>query len=540
MDRGRLWFAALLAVKYLVPLAVLGGIYASAHDNLDGDVVYSIVIGRFLAGDAQAFDVFLNGAVDWTYFMRSFQPISLIYAALPPQPAYALTEAFFLSLAFFGMRRLIRDLVPGQGDTLIPLVYAFGLSFTSFGLGLAAAPWVVWLAGRDKAFGGWAAVAVFLIGLNSALALHSLFLPVGTLVCLLVLGCGVRWGRFILLHGVLYAGAALGSVGVLYNLAFGPPSHRSTWPAPEPEGMVGQFIQSTLGDLFFMSSQYHATVVPALYTAFVIGAGLWAARARAWPVLALIAGGAALGAFQPAYDALMVGPLGSVQFDRIGLYAPLACLTLAAVVGARWLRWPLGISLAMFVLAGIGLSPYTLKPLLPPTAREVLREVKASGDYAALFGPRAIGGIDLSRDALFHAATVAGYYRAPEYACLKTVIGDARVLSMGPDPMIAPANDIAALEGYHNLYPLAYRQAFRPVIAAKLAADADLRAYYDDWGNRVYAFGDRARDVAPDYAAAARLGADFVIADRALDDPALADATPDCAGDLRLYRIVSR
>jgi len=543
-DRGALWFAVLVAVKYAVPFVVLGGVYAAAHDNLDSDVAYSVVIGRFLAGDGAAFEVFLNGTLGWTWFIRSFQPISLIHAALPPQPAYALTEVLFLTIAFFGMRQVIGDQVPGAGQraVLVPLVWAFGLSFTSFGLGLAAAPWVVWFCARQARFGLWAGLVVFLIGWNSALALHSLFQPVGTLACLLVLGGSLRWGRFAAVHGVLWAGAVVGSAGVVWTLIAGPPNHRSTWPAPVPERIWGDFAGGVLGDLLVMGGQYHATIVPALYAGFVIGAAL-VLRHRALPVIALVAAGAALAAFRPVYDALLIGPLASVQFDRIGLFAPLACLCLAAVVLARddtpWVRWPLGASLGMFVLAGVGLAPATIKPLLPSSARDVLAEVKAGAPLAGLFGPRGLGGIDLSRAVLFHAATVAGYYRAPEMACLKQVIGGARVVSVGVDPMIAPVNGIAALDGYHNLYPLAYRAAFRPVIAAKLAADADLAAYYDDWGSRVYSFADRARAVPPDYAAAGRLGAGFVIADRVLDDPALADVTPDCTRELRLYRLTA-
>jgi len=92
---------------------------------------------------------------------------------------------------------VIGDQVPGAGQraVLVPLVWAFGLSFTSFGLGLAAAPWVVWFCARQARFGLWAGLVVFLIGWNSALALHSLFQPVGTLACLLVLGGSLRWGR---------------------------------------------------------------------------------------------------------------------------------------------------------------------------------------------------------------------------------------------------------------------------------------------------------------------------------------------------------
>ena len=540
--RGGMWFVVLLALKYALPLVVLGGVYARLHDNLDSDVVYSIVAGRFLAGDRAAFDVFLNGTLDWTFFIRSFQPVSAVYALLPPQPAYALTEAATLAVAFFGMRRLLTDCVPGAGQVLVPLVWAFGLSFTSFGVGLAAAPWVVWFAGRQARFGWGGALVVALIGLNSALALHSLFQPVGTLVCLLVLGLPLRRWRFVAVHGALWVGAALGSVGVLWNLIAGPPNHRSAWPAPVGDGMLADFAAATLSDILVMGDQYHATIVPAVYAGFVIGAGLLVSRARVMPLLALIVAGAALAAFLPAYDRAMIGPLGSVQFDRIGLFAPLACLCLAAVLlsrGLHWLRWPLGAALGLFVLAGAGLSPAALKPLLPATARDVLAEVRVSRDWAELFGPRALGGSDLSRAALYRAATVAGHSRADDYACLATVIGDARVLSLGVDPMIAPANGINAVDGYHNLYPLTYKEQFRPVIADKLDADSTLRAYYDDWGSRVYAFGDRATAVPPDFRAALRLGARFVIAGQALADPALADVTPACAGGLRLYRITA-
>jgi hypothetical protein len=104
--------------------------------------------------------------------------------------------------------------------------------------------------------------------------------------------------------------------------------------------------------------------------------------------------------------------------------------------------------------------------------------------------------------------------------------------------MLAPLNGIAATDGYHYLYPADWHAAFRPVIAAKLAASADLRAYYDGWGSRVSLFIDRVPEIPPDFAALHALGTDFVIADRALPLP---EVPMPCAltGGFRLYRLGS-
>ena len=61
-------------------------------------------------------------------------------------------------------------------------------------------------------------------------------------------------------------------------------------------------------------------------------------------------------------------------------------------------------------------------------------------------------------------------------------------MSVGLDPMIAVMNDIRVIDGYHTIYPLSYKIKFRKIIEKELDKNIKLKNYYDDWGNRVYAF----------------------------------------------------
>lgn len=90
---------------------------------------------------------------------------------------------------------------------------------------------------------------------------------------------------------------------------------------------------------------------------------------------------------------------------------------------------------------------------------------------------------------------------------------DIRVLSFELDPMIATLNGYTALDGYVYNYPLEYKYSFREVIAGELAADRDLREYYDNWGSRVYLFHRNlpADQVEFDWCVAQKIGAEFIL-----------------------------
>ena len=521
-------FLTLLAAHFALPLLLWGSIIAGVHDNLDSEVVYSAVIGRFWASgaDPAAFSVFLGGALGWADFARSLHPLGLLYALFPPVWAYALTEGALLILAYAGFRALM---------AVLACLAAFGMSYSSYGAGLAGAPLMLALLFRAGPLRGWEWAVAVALGLNSAFALHGLFLPAAVVALALMLG---RWpgpARLALLGAGLVASLA-GSAGLVLSVLSGVPSHRADWVPEVSTTPLADWAAGTLTNLATLGSAYHATLTPALHLPVILLAALWAGQRRAALVLAgFIALAVAVRLAEPV-AATHLGALGSIQWYRFLLFAPLLALVLAAMVPGRAVRAAVAMSLGLAVLSGIGLNPTVLKSALPADQVATIRATLKTQDRSAALRQTAaalaaLGPADLARG----VETWARHTRPAAYACLRAALpaNAARVLSHGPDPMLAPLHGIPAIDGYHNYYPLAYKRAFRPVIAARLAADPALAAYFDGWGSRIGTLADRGPDIAPDWSAAARLGATHVIADRGV--PGLArEATCE---DLRLYRI---
>lgn len=529
-------FLALLAAHFALPLILWGSIAAGVHDNLDSEVVYSAVIGRFWAAgaDPAAFSVFLGGALGWGDFARTLQPLGLLYAAVPPVWAYALTEAALLVLAYAGFRALLAALGLRGGAALACLA-AFGMSYSSYGAGLAGAPLMLALVFRAGPMRGSDVALAVMLGLNSAFALHGLFLPIAALALAGMTGQRPAGARLALLAGYL-AASLLASSGLVLAVLSGVPSHRADWVAVFSATPLADWLTGTAANLATLGSAYHAIITPALHVPVILGAALWAGARRAGLVLVGVVALAAAVRLGEPLAATHLGALGSIQWHRFLLFVPVLVLVLAAMVPGRVVQGAVALSLGLAFVTSLGIGPAALKAAVPADQVAAIRTtLKAQGRAAALQQAgralSALGPADLAQG----VETWAGHTRPAAYACLRAALGTGpvRVISHGPDPMLAPLHGIAAVDGYHNYYPLAYKRAFRPVIAARLAADADLAAYFDGWGSRIGTLADRGPDIAPDWAAAARLGATHVIADRRVTGLVQIAA---CDG-LLLYRI---
>ena len=98
-----------------------------------------------------------------------------------------------------------------------------------------------------------------------------------------------------------------------------------------------------------------------------------------------------------------------------------------------------------------------------------------------------------------------------------------RVVSFGIDPAAALYHGFYCLDGYSNNYDVAYKQAFRKVIAPELARNDYIRQNFDDWGNRCYLFSSEC----PGYYTIEKGG--FYLKDYQIDTQALMDiAGVDC------------
>ena len=101
--------------------------------------------------------------------------------------------------------------------------------------------------------------------------------------------------------------------------------------------------------------------------------------------------------------------------------------------------------------------------------------------------------------------------------------------------MVAVMNNIKVIDGYHNIYPNSYKIKFRKIISRELEANEELRKYYDDWGNRVYAFYSDKDNLLLDFAAAKKIGADYVISSFAIKNNNLEIICSRCNNSKKLF-----
>ncbi|WP_252346559.1 DUF6044 family protein, partial [Listeria monocytogenes] len=84
------------------------------------------------------------------------------------------------------------------------------------------------------------------------------------------------------------------------------------------------------------------------------------------------------------------------------------------------------------------------------------------------------------------------FYATEQMEEIKDYIGKPqssyRVGSIGLHPSVSQESGFYTVDGYVNSYPLAYKRAFRKIIAGELDKSPVLEDYYDNWGNRCYIF----------------------------------------------------
>lgn len=63
-----------------------------------------------------------------------------------------------------------------------------------------------------------------------------------------------------------------------------------------------------------------------------------------------------------------------------------------------------------------------------------------------------------------------------------------RIVNIGISPVASLMHGFHTIDGYSNNYPLEYKHKFREIIEGELAENDYIKAYFDNWGSRCYAF----------------------------------------------------
>ena len=527
-------FLSLVTLRYLIAILMFGDAYAPLHDNLDSVVVYNVVAGNFWASgfDASVFDVFIAGQSKWFHYYQSLSPQTLFYALFSPQTAYVANEVLGLALAFFSTALLLRTLeVSPWPARVFAALFAFSVAYSTYGLGYSAAPLLIWLSLRPQPprLFEWSVVA--LIGASTSLALHGFFFPFALLASLWLFGQWSHTRRAFAVAMLFLAVSVLASSGVIYSALFEPPSHRVDFLEALTPPTLADVVTGVLAQFAILSGQGHAIVLPGLFAApflaamFLSGSNVMRDMGVKLAVLIFVVG--LISVYEAQILALVPGFLKSIQIARFGLYLPLLLILSAALTWtaspSRGARRTISIAAGIYgilaTLAMSGLNPSSLKSAIPERMHDtVVADLKAKG-VAALVDPSFYRTHGLTFTAIRAGGeTFSNHFRPEAYACVRTAVKGGRVLSIGLDPMVAPFHGIAAIDGYHNFYPLTYKTAFRDIIADQLPVSRKGASYFDDWGSRLESFVTQPDVFHLNLNAARALGATALISAFPIDD----------------------
>lgn len=476
--------AVVLIVIYFSPYVILGeGAHVRTHDNLDSNVVWFKILAEsgqiFAPMDAEIPNML--GGVPRDSFGTEFNVILWLFVLFKPFTAYVINETIMRFVAFFGMLLLLRrHVIKADHDQLIATGVALAFSFLPFlptsGLSFAGLPLVLYaflnIRARMGTWKDW--LILFLVPFYSSLVLTFCFF-------LAVMGIWwlVDWIRTKTFNGTWLAAIVLMGCTFLiveYRLVYGTfvdsgfIAHRTEFLLSHKD-FIG-FIQLGLKNFFKAHthdiSLHEYIILPVIGLALIVSL-LKGMRAR-WLLLLLILE-LALSMWYGFWYWEGLTPLkersellNTFNFSRfhfLSQFVWYVAFALALSIIAGRFKWTKYVALVLLCVQ-VGYVTYAGNP-----------EIKYERhNYVS-----------------FHE-----FYSPELFQEIQAYIGkdprDYRVVSVGMHPAIPQYSGFYTADGYITVYPLAYKHAFRDVIASELDKNKSLKHYFDTWGSRCYVFAD--------------------------------------------------
>lgn len=486
----------LLTAAGFLPYLFMGtGSVVTINDQLDGEIFTYIFQAKYLGSGQKVIEEWMGGIGKEALFPPSMLTV-ILYKILPVFPAFLLNQFVVAVTAFLGMNAFIKRLT--QKNTLalvtallfayLPFYSVYGL--TTAGIAMLAAAFLE-LAERKNCVRNLALVLLY--GAMSSFVLLG-YAVSGCLVlsCIVLLlrrdrrTFGWVYAAAALLIG-LYAVCNLDLIAQVFGIGTSVVSHKTEYVL-HALAFADSFWEMLIHGSAHAPS-YHGWMLWLVMAVLVICAPVRKYMAqrqrREYVQLELfflaalfIAGFYAL--FHTQWMSAVRQSLGGFfvyfQLDRIYWLYPFLWYTMLA----------LSLSLLGGVLqTGGGVKRYLgsgfLLVMTAAAAFHVLINSDLKRNVRQLLGPESS-----------NAVTWEKYYGEDIFEQIAEAIGRAqesyRVGSVALNPAAAAYHGFYTVDGYSNNYELAYKHAFREVIAGELEQDEDLKRYFDEWGNRCYLF----------------------------------------------------
>ena len=537
----------ILSIYYFLSIIIFKEIIVTPHDNLDILTVYDHVIGNIFRGELDAASYFLSGTIKWFYIENLFHPINLMHLVLDAKHYYFTQEIIQKILSYFAFYILAKSVSKNKfNNSLSAVVYSSIINVEKlFGLGLVMAPYFLYLLVKKKEFKPKHFFIIIIIGLSTSLARDYLALclviPISVLINQSIKNIKEIINYFI----IITLSILISSIPVILSLVDIGETHRLSHSLLNFFSTKGfqDFLPTPLIFLYFfiisfsILSKKKNQVLLAFFLILIFTYSLY------------------INPFLKNLISLnFFNFLEGFNFQRIDRIIPLIICVLLNynlnVLNRIYLKkfiYFLSISTIIIIQAYIPTKEAGKKLLQNNLKKNKYEEVKKKINNRNNYIEITKFLIDKNNYQkqnfsfnLNSSNTFDNYYRFEVYSFIKTIVKQDRVMSVGLDPMVAVMNNIKVIDGYHTIYPMKYKKKFREIIADELELNIDLKNYYDNWGNRVYAFYNNSDKLLLNFKAAKGIGANYIISAFPIENKNLVSICNNCLNnkDIFLYKIL--
>ena len=529
---------AVLSINYILPLIFIGQVAVDIHDNLDSGAVYDHIISTIYRGETESINYFLSGEIRWYYLEKIFYPINILQYILNDKYFFFSDTIIKISIAYFSFYLLAKSLKTSKinsamGGILFASIIHFKLPLT---IGMAALPYILYLLINKNELRGKHYFILFFIGLNSSLVqdIFSFFfmIPLSFLLkeSLFLKDRIKNYNVFFQTYLVILISLILTGIHVVIGSFSELESHREAFIIDNTNSILIHIIEAfkkIYYGLNFSEPLYFFDIPLAMLCGFLLTLSIFSDQKKIKSILffiififilKLLFGSNFIHGF---FLETLKGYNFFSRVDRVinVTYALLFIFLLTYLKNKN-------LKILLYVLSFITIISIQTKIPLPVITeiflknnmnekkfvevKQGINEKKYTEVIKILFNSKNYQKVKNNYKYSTNK-TFDNYYKFQDYAYIKSIIKDSRVMSVGLDPMIAVMNNIKVIDGYHNLYPLNYKIKFRKIIEKELEKNIKLKKYYDEWGSRVYAFYNDENNLELNFQSAKQIGADYVI-----------------------------
>jgi len=558
------FFIFLLAIHYVVPLIFIGQVVVEPHDNLDGGVVYDHIISKIYKGEIESISYFLSGEIKWYYFEELFYPINILHYFLNNKLFYFTDDILKKLFAYFSFYLLAKSLNNTKFNSALGGILYTTIIYINppLGFGLPLLPYMLYLLLNKDSLNKKHYFFLFIIGLNSSLIQD--FFPFILLIPLsfLLKDKKKNLNIYIQVLSVIIIASILSNIHLVVGSILSGPIHRESWAtAATGSNIYLPFIESFKNFILYSSpkSALYIFYIPLVcLTIITLILSPLSKQKNIKLVIFFIIFVLILKslAHRDIINNIFIYPfeiLKGYGFQRLAKIIPMA-FTLLLILFISSLRYNY-LKKILYFISFLSILSLQLKIPLPLISQHFLEKnmhiEKFEKAKVAIIEKKYMQFLRVVFDKKNYTSrnenftnlvnkTFDNYYKFEDYALIRNIVKDSRLMSVGLDPMVAVMNDIRVIDGYHTIYPLSYKIKFRKIIERELESNIELKAYYDDWGSRVYAFYSNENNLMLNFHFAKKLGADYVVSKFPIENNELKMVCFKCnnSKNLFLYKIL--